>query len=96
MEQEVKALKDGGRTWKEVSAILDISVSSARRLYKKAPEYPKFHDGVIHRKVINPRMMLIKIGDKVVSAVIRPGNYRQGAKVKVEQVDERRYRVVRV
>lgn len=94
MEKEVKALKDGGRSWKEVSQILDISVSTARRMYKKLPEFPKFHEGVIHRGVINPRLMLVKIGKEVVPAVIRPGNYRPGIKVKVEQVDAKRYRVL--
>lgn len=92
--EEVKALRDGGRTWKEVASILGVSVTTARKHYKNAPEFPKIHSGIIHRRVINPRMMLVKIGDDVVPAVIRPGNYRYGTKVEVEQVDSKRYRVL--
>lgn len=94
MEKEVKILKDKGHTWSQVAEALGISVSSARRYYKKQPEFPKMHEGFIYRKVINPRLMLVQIGDEVVPAVIRPGNYLQGRKVNVEQIDAKHYRVV--
>lgn len=94
MEKEVKILKDKGHTWSQVAEALGISVSSARRYYKKQPEFPKMHEGFIYRKVINPRLMLIQIGDEVVPAVIRPGNYPRGRKVNVEQIDAKHYRVV--
>lgn len=95
MEQEVKALRDGGRTWKEVAGILGISITTARNYYQKAPEYPKIHDATIHRPVINPRMMLVNVNGKIVGAVARPGNYPRGKKVRVEQIDESHYRILR-
>jgi len=94
MEKEIKILKDKGLTWSQVAETMNISVSSARRYYKKNPEFPKMHEGTIYRAVINPRLMLIQLKDEVVPAVIRPGNYRQGTKVNVEQIDKSHYRVV--
>lgn len=95
MEEEIKILKEQGKTWNEISKKLKISVSTARRYYKKEPEFPKMHEGVIYRKVINPRMMLVQIDDEVVPAVVRQGLfYPPGAKVKVQQIDAKHYRVV--
>ena len=95
MEAEVKILKEKGKTWKQIAKTLNVSVSTARRHYKKEPEFPRMHEGVIHRRVINPRMMLVKIGDEIVPAIIRLGLfYPPGAKVKVEQIDRKHYRVV--
>lgn len=94
MEQEVKTLRDGGRTWREVASIMGISVTTAQRHYKQCPEFPKIHSGRIHRRVLNPRMMLVKIKDQVVPAVVKPGNWPQGKKVEIEQVDKKRYRIL--
>lgn len=95
MEEEIKILREKGKTWKEVAKILKVSVSTAQKHFKQIPAYPKTHEAYIHRKVVNPRMILVRIGEEVVPAVIRPGrNYRQGVKVNVQQVDATRYRVV--
>jgi hypothetical protein len=95
MEAEVKILRDQGKTWGEVAKTLNVSVSTARRYHKKEPEFPRTHEGIIYRRVINPRMILVKIGDDVVPAVIRQGlHYPQGQKVSVQQIDEKHYRVV--
>ena len=92
---EAKALRAGGRTWKEVALILGVSQATAINWVKQAPEYPIIHEGQVYRPVINPRLLEVKIGDKIVPAVIKPGNYPPGRKVKVEQLDEKRYRVLR-
>lgn len=73
---------------------MGISESTAKRYYKKAPEFPKIHQGTIYRKVINPRLMLVKIGEDVVPAIVRPGQHKPGKKVEVEQIDKKRYRVL--
>jgi len=97
MEHEVKSLKDAGNSWREVSEKLGISVSTARRYYKKAPEYPKVLEGKIYRKVLNPRLIMVDLDEfGICIAVITPGlNYRRGKQVRVEQLDERNYRVLR-
>ncbi len=95
MEEEIKILKSKGYTWKEISKAMGISVSTARRYHKKESKFPKKHKATIYRRVINPRMMLVQIGEEVVPAIVRPGlNYPQGLEVEVEQVDEQHYRVV--
>jgi len=95
MEEEIKILKQKGKTWKQIAQALNISVSTARRYHKKEAKFPRIHEGRIYRRVINPRMILVQIGEEVVPAVIRPGlNYPQYQEVKVEQVDEQHYRVV--
>ena len=95
MEHEVKLLRDAGHTWKDIANILEISVSTAKRKFKKSPDFPRILEGKIYRKVPNPRLIWVELEDEIITAVITPGNHRPGTKVRVEQLDKKNYRVLR-
>ena len=84
-------------SWKKISKELNISVHKARTLFNQEPEFPKYIDGIIVRKVVNPRLILVKVdGDKKLQpAIIRQGlHYPSGRKVKLERINEKHLRVV--
>jgi hypothetical protein len=95
--EQVKALRNQGVSWKKIARQLDISVSKARGLFNEAPEFPAYLDGVIVKRVINPRLILVRVdGEKTLRpAIIRQGlQYPAGRKVKLEKINEKHLRVV--
>ena len=97
MHDAIKIMRDKGMTWAEVAKSLKVSVSTAKRRFKQAPEFPVMHDARIYKKVINQRMIMVKldIDDRVVPAIKKMGlNFPLGQCVRVEQIDEKHFRVV--
>mgnify|MGYP003318906789 CR=1 FL=1 len=97
MSEKVKKMRNEGISWKKIADELDISIYKAKSLYDEKPEFPKYLDATVVKKVINPRLILVKImGDKKLRpAIIRQGLvYNSGKKIKVEKINEKHYRVV--
>lgn len=96
MHQEIKIMRDKGMTWKEVAKTMKVSISTAKRRYKEAPQYPIEWSARIHKHVINKRMIMVMLDDgRVVPAIKKMGlNFPRGQYVKVEQIDEKHFRVV--
>lgn len=97
MHDAIKIMRDKGMTWAEVAKSLKVSVSTAKRRYKEKPQFPVTHDARIYKKVINQRMIMVQLvtNDQIVPAIKKMGlNYPLGKSVRVEQIDERHFRVV--
>lgn len=96
MHDAIKIMRDKGMTWTEVAKSLDVSVSTAKRRFKDVPKFPVIHDARIYKKVINQRLIMVKLeDDQVVPAIKKIGfNYPLGQCVRVEQIDERHFRLV--
>ena len=83
-------------TWKEVAKALGVSISTAKRRLKNSPKYPIEWPAKIYRPVINKRMIMVLLDDnRVVPAIKKMGlNYPRGQSVRVEQIDEKHFRLV--
>lgn len=97
MSEKVIKMRNEGISWKNIADELDISIYKAKSLYEAKPEFPEYIDATVVKKVINPRLILVKIeGEKRLRpAIVRQGLvYNSGKKIKVEKINEKHYRVV--